>query len=238
MIQIPGSVNTGKLMGTRNHRDMFSPPEEFLWIIASNETPLIFIQSKTHTSRSRVWRGFCPCFCWYTSDAPPLNSCPADHLYTGRLQTWSKADLWPAPDSLTALLFLMRPVGGEWYTCVCVCVCVCLSLCVCVSLFLSLCVCVCVSLCVCLSLSVCVCLCVCVSLCVCLSLSVCVCLSLSLSVCVCVSLFLSLCVCVCVCRPVVPDGRMIYGEITSFKSMHHTNTLIHVPFIDVDFFVI
>ncbi len=31
-------------------------------------------------------------------------------------------------------------------------------------------------------------------------------------------------------------GRIIYGEITSFKSTHATYTLIHVPFIDVDFF--
>ncbi len=40
--------------------------------------------------------------------------------------------------------------------------------------------------------------------------------------------------------PVVPDassrGRMIYGEITSFKSTHNTYSLIHVLFIDVDFF--
>ncbi len=31
---------------------------------------------------------------------------------------------------------------------------------------------------------------------------------------------------------------MIYGEITSFKSTHNTYSLIHVPFIDVDFFLL
>ncbi len=40
--------------------------------------------------------------------------------------------------------------------------------------------------------------------------------------------------------PVVPDassrGRMIYGEITSFKSTHKTYSLIHIPFIDVEYF--
>ncbi len=38
--------------------------------------------------------------------------------------------------------------------------------------------------------------------------------------------------------PVVPDmssrGRMIYSEITSFRSTHDTYTLIHVLIIDVD----
>ncbi len=40
--------------------------------------------------------------------------------------------------------------------------------------------------------------------------------------------------------PVVPDasrrGRHDNGEITSFKSTHNTYSLIHVSFIDVDFF--
>ncbi len=31
---------------------------------------------------------------------------------------------------------------------------------------------------------------------------------------------------------------MIYGKITSFKSTHNTYSLIHVPFIDVDFFLL
>ncbi len=42
--------------------------------------------------------------------------------------------------------------------------------------------------------------------------------------------------------PVVPDassrGRMINGEITSFKSTHNTYSLIHVLFIDVDLFLL